>query len=62
MIEPGEREQLLRIYAETRTIAVVGASSDVSKAAHQVPLYLGLGKDSFLRQPYEPVEHKILLL
>jgi uncharacterized protein len=40
MIEATEREQLLRIYAETRTIAVVGASADTSKAAHQVPLYL----------------------
>lgn len=34
------REQLLRIYAETRTIAVVGASADESKASHRVPLYL----------------------
>jgi predicted CoA-binding protein len=40
MMEASEREQLLRIYAETRTIAVVGASADESKAAHQVPLYL----------------------
>jgi uncharacterized protein len=40
MMEATEREQLLRIYAETRTIAVVGASADASKAAHQVPLYL----------------------
>jgi predicted CoA-binding protein len=40
MMEPFEREKLLRIYAETRTIAVVGASADVSKAAHQVPRYL----------------------
>ena len=40
MIEASVREQLLRIYAETRTIAVVGASADESKAAHQVPRYL----------------------
>jgi len=40
MMEPSERERLLRIYAETRTIAVVGASSDPSKDAHTVPLYL----------------------
>ena len=40
MIETPEREQLLRIYAESRTIAVVGASADASKAAHQVPRYL----------------------
>ena len=39
-MEASEREQLLRIYAETRTIAVVGASADESKAAHQVPRYL----------------------
>ncbi len=40
MIETTEREQLLRIYAESRAIAVVGASADASKAAHQVPRYL----------------------
>ncbi len=40
MMEASLREQLLRIYAETRTIAVVGASADESKAAHQVPRYL----------------------
>ena len=40
MMETNEREKLLRIYAETRTIAVVGASADESKAAHQVPRYL----------------------
>jgi predicted CoA-binding protein len=40
MMEANEREKLLRIYAETRTIAVVGASADESKAAHQVPRYL----------------------
>jgi predicted CoA-binding protein len=40
MIETTEREQLLRIYAETKTIAVVGASADESKAAHQIPRYL----------------------
>lgn len=40
MLESSEREQLLRIYAETRTIAVVGASADASKAAYQIPRYL----------------------
>src|SRR2546428_8653974 len=40
MIEAAEREQLLRIYAETRTIAVIGASADASKAAHKIPRYL----------------------
>jgi predicted CoA-binding protein len=34
------REQLARIYAETNTIAVVGASGDPSKPAHAIPLYL----------------------
>jgi predicted CoA-binding protein len=34
------RERLARIYAETRTIAVVGASADPSKPAHQIPRYL----------------------
>jgi predicted CoA-binding protein len=33
-------EQLVRIYAETTTIAVVGASGDPSKPAHQIPRYL----------------------
>jgi len=33
-------DQLRAIYAETKTIAVVGASSDASKAGHTIPLYL----------------------
>lgn len=33
-------EVLRRIYADTETIAVVGASSDPDKAAHTVPEYL----------------------
>jgi predicted CoA-binding protein len=40
MVGTSEREKLLRIYAETRTIAVVGASADESKAGHQIPSYL----------------------
>jgi uncharacterized protein len=40
MMKTGEREQLLRIYAQSRTIAVVGASADTSKAANEVPRYL----------------------
>ncbi len=39
-MEPSEREQLLDIYARTRTIAVVGASADEAKAAHRIPRYL----------------------
>jgi predicted CoA-binding protein len=31
------RAQLLGIYAETKTIAVVGASGDPSKPVHQIP-------------------------
>ncbi len=40
MMESFEREQLLQVYDQTRTIAVVGASFDTSKAAYQVPRYL----------------------
>ena len=36
----GRREALLRIYRETRTIAVVGASGDRSAPAGYVPAYL----------------------
>ena len=35
-----ERERLRRIYVETKTIAVVGASADPAKPAHQIPAYL----------------------
>jgi uncharacterized protein len=38
--DPSLRERLLGIYAETKTIAVVGASTDPSKPAHQIPRYL----------------------
>jgi predicted CoA-binding protein len=34
------REQLARIFDQTRIIAVVGASGDPSKPAHQIPRYL----------------------
>jgi uncharacterized protein len=34
------RERLLGIYAETKSIAVVGASADPSKPAHRIPRYL----------------------
>jgi predicted CoA-binding protein len=39
-MDDAERETLLRIYRETRTIAVVGASADETKAAHRIPEYL----------------------
>src|SRR2546430_13608088 len=40
MMEEAQREQLLNIYAQTRTMAVIGASADASKAAHKIPRYL----------------------
>ena len=39
-MDPSLREQFFRIYAEAKTIAVVGASADPSKPAHQIPRYL----------------------
>ena len=33
-------DELRRIYADTKTIAVVGASSDPSKPGHEIPRYL----------------------
>jgi predicted CoA-binding protein len=40
MRDSAKSEQLLRIYAQSRTIAVVGASADASKAGHRIPSYL----------------------
>ncbi len=42
MLEPGateglSRHDLLRIYQQAKTIAVVGASADERKAAHVIP-------------------------
>jgi len=34
------RQQLEDIYASTHTIAVIGASADPAKIAHQIPRYL----------------------
>jgi uncharacterized protein len=39
-MDDAEREKLTRIYRESRTIAVVGASADEEKAAHGIPEYL----------------------
>ncbi|HZA26158.1 MAG TPA: CoA-binding protein [Actinomycetota bacterium] len=39
MSNPPE-DEIRRIYAETKTIAVVGASNDESKAANSIPRYL----------------------
>jgi predicted CoA-binding protein len=38
--EGPSRQELLRIYEQTKTIAVVGASADERKAAHLIPKYL----------------------
>ena len=42
--EPGQRvsspEELLAIYRDTKTIAVVGASASAGKPAHEIPRYL----------------------
>jgi uncharacterized protein len=40
MRDGAKNKQLLRIYTQTRIIAVVGASVDDLKAAHKVPGYL----------------------
>jgi uncharacterized protein len=39
-MDAGERQDLEGIYRDSRTIAVVGASADESKAAHSIPAYL----------------------
>jgi predicted CoA-binding protein len=38
--DPALWDRLQRIYRETRTIAVVGASQDPRKAGHRIPAYL----------------------
>jgi len=40
VVDDALRERLTGIYRDTRTIAVVGASVDGSKAAHRIPAYL----------------------
>lgn len=35
-----DKDELRQIYATTKTIAVVGASADASKASHTIPRYL----------------------
>ena len=39
MTEPTQ-DDLRKIYADTKTIAVVGASADEAKASHRIPRYL----------------------
>ena len=52
------REQLAHIYAETRTIAVVGASGDPSKPAHSIPRYLQ--RQGYRIRPVNPRGGEIL--
>jgi uncharacterized protein len=51
-------DELRRIYAETKTIAVVGASNDESKAAHTIPRYLQ--RQGFRIVPVNPRGGEIL--
>jgi predicted CoA-binding protein len=39
-MDAAERDRLARIFADTTTIAVVGASGDRAKPAHRIPRYL----------------------
>ena len=39
-MDAAERDRLTRIFADTTTIAVVGASGDRAKPAHRIPRYL----------------------
>ena len=52
MRDGAEREHLLRIYTQSRTIAVVGASADASKASHKIPRYLQ--SQGYRIQPINP--------
>ena len=38
--EGSSRQDLLRIYEQTKSIAIVGASANGHKAAHMIPTYL----------------------
>jgi hypothetical protein len=51
-------EELKRIYADTRTIAVVGASGSEEKAAHTIPRYLQ--RNGFRVIPVNPRGGEIL--
>ncbi len=39
-MDASTRKELMQIFSETRTIAVVGASTDEEKPSHLIPLYL----------------------
>ena len=50
--------EVRRIYADTKTIAVVGASPDPSKAAHTIPAYLQ--SQGYRIIPVNPTHDEIL--
>jgi uncharacterized protein len=52
------RDELLRIYRETKVIAVVGASDDVSKPAGNIPAYLQ--SQGYRIIPVNPVRETVL--
>jgi uncharacterized protein len=53
-----DMDELRRIYEETKTIAVVGASGDQTKAAHTIPRYLQ--REGFRIIPVNPKGGEIL--
>ncbi|HEX5949203.1 MAG TPA: CoA-binding protein [Actinomycetota bacterium] len=53
-----DMDELRRIYEETTTIAVVGASGDQTKAAHTIPRYLQ--REGFRIIPVNPRGGEIL--
>jgi predicted CoA-binding protein len=57
MAWPSE-DELKKIYAETKTIAVVGASTDEFKAAHRIPRYLQ--SQGYKIIPINPTTEEIL--
>lgn len=52
------RDEILRIYRDTKTIAVVGASDDRSKAAGEIPAYLQ--SQGYRIIPVNPVRETVL--
>ena len=53
-----DMDRLRAIYGDTKTIAVVGASADESKAAHTIPRYLQ--REGFRIVPVNPKGGEIL--
>jgi predicted CoA-binding protein len=51
-MDDAEREALTRIYRESRTVAVVGASADSEKAASRIPEYLQ--RQGYRIRPVDP--------